>query len=149
RLYTTDTKALNHFLTNNYIYQKPERTRYNLEPDCGYRYRLLSSMTRVRRDQINLHTLGFPTALPINSSQIIPHRSKLHNIFCVWPCFSQFYILEPQEWNAHRSFGSINGVDTGRVSTSIIDVTASIPHHNCHVTNIASKCDAVVIASTV
>ncbi|KAJ7778749.1 cytochrome P450 [Mycena maculata] len=30
RLYTTDTKALNHFLTNNYIYQKPEPTRYHL-----------------------------------------------------------------------------------------------------------------------
>ncbi|KAJ7778746.1 cytochrome P450 [Mycena maculata] len=30
RLHTTDTKALNHFLTNNYIYQKPEPLRYNL-----------------------------------------------------------------------------------------------------------------------
>ena len=30
RLYTTDTKALNHVLMNSYIYQKPEAARYNL-----------------------------------------------------------------------------------------------------------------------
>ncbi|KAJ7934716.1 hypothetical protein B0H13DRAFT_1591452 [Mycena leptocephala] len=35
RLYTTDTKVLNHFLTNNYIYQKPEHTRYNLSQIVG------------------------------------------------------------------------------------------------------------------
>ncbi len=30
RFYTTDTKALNHFLTNHYIYQRPEVSRYGL-----------------------------------------------------------------------------------------------------------------------
>ncbi|KAJ7646852.1 cytochrome P450 [Roridomyces roridus] len=30
RLFTTDTKALNHFLTNSYIYQRPQSSRYNL-----------------------------------------------------------------------------------------------------------------------
>ncbi|KAJ7934553.1 hypothetical protein B0H13DRAFT_1591556 [Mycena leptocephala] len=35
RLYTTDTKALKHFLTNDYIYQKPERTQYNLSRIVG------------------------------------------------------------------------------------------------------------------
>ena len=30
RLYTTDTKALNHVLMNSYIYQKPKVARYNL-----------------------------------------------------------------------------------------------------------------------
>ncbi|KAJ7857550.1 cytochrome P450 [Mycena leptocephala] len=35
RLYTTDTKALNHFLTNNHIYQKPMHTRYNLSRIVG------------------------------------------------------------------------------------------------------------------
>ncbi|TFK34906.1 cytochrome P450 [Crucibulum laeve] len=30
RLYTTDTKALNHVLMNSYYYQKPEAARYNL-----------------------------------------------------------------------------------------------------------------------
>lgn len=30
RLYTTDTKALNHVLMNSYIYQKPAVARYNL-----------------------------------------------------------------------------------------------------------------------
>ncbi|KAJ7118957.1 cytochrome P450 [Mycena epipterygia] len=35
RLYTTDTKALNHFLTNSYIYQKPEPSRYTLSRIVG------------------------------------------------------------------------------------------------------------------
>ncbi|KAJ6606201.1 cytochrome P450 [Mycena vulgaris] len=35
RLYTTDTKALNHFLTNSNIYQKPEPSRYNLSRIVG------------------------------------------------------------------------------------------------------------------
>ncbi|KAF8191593.1 cytochrome P450 [Mycena galopus ATCC 62051] len=35
RLYTTDTKALNHFLTNSYIYQKPAPARYNLSRVVG------------------------------------------------------------------------------------------------------------------
>ncbi|KAJ7491080.1 cytochrome P450 [Mycena latifolia] len=35
RLYTTDTKALNHFLTNSYIYPKPEPSRYNLSRIVG------------------------------------------------------------------------------------------------------------------
>ena len=30
RLYTTDTKAINHVLMNSYIYQKPEAIRYSL-----------------------------------------------------------------------------------------------------------------------
>lgn len=35
RLYTTDTKALNHVLMNSYIYQKPEAARYNLSRVVG------------------------------------------------------------------------------------------------------------------
>ncbi|KAF7369408.1 hypothetical protein MVEN_00269900 [Mycena venus] len=35
RLYTHDTKALNHFLTHSNIYQKPEGTRYNLSRIVG------------------------------------------------------------------------------------------------------------------
>ncbi|KAJ7700852.1 cytochrome P450 [Mycena rosella] len=35
RLYTTDTKALNHFLTNSNIYQKPAPARYNLSRIVG------------------------------------------------------------------------------------------------------------------
>ncbi|KAF7361367.1 hypothetical protein MSAN_01169400 [Mycena sanguinolenta] len=35
RLYTTDTSALNHFLTNNNIYQKPEPSRYLLAKMLG------------------------------------------------------------------------------------------------------------------
>ncbi|KAJ7144759.1 cytochrome P450 [Mycena crocata] len=35
RLYTTDTGALNHFLTNSVIYQKPEEARYNLARMLG------------------------------------------------------------------------------------------------------------------
>lgn len=30
RLFTLDTKALNHILMNHYIYQKPEQARYGL-----------------------------------------------------------------------------------------------------------------------
>lgn len=35
RLYTTDTKALNHILMNSYIYQKPGAARYNLSRIVG------------------------------------------------------------------------------------------------------------------
>jgi hypothetical protein len=35
RLYTTDTKALNHVLMNSNIYQKPEAARYNLSRMLG------------------------------------------------------------------------------------------------------------------
>ncbi|KAJ7746530.1 cytochrome P450 [Mycena olivaceomarginata] len=35
QLYTTDTKALNHFLTNSYIYQKAELSRYFLSRIVG------------------------------------------------------------------------------------------------------------------
>ncbi|KAJ7912531.1 cytochrome P450 [Mycena leptocephala] len=35
RLYTVDTSALNHFLTNSNIYQKPESARYNLARMLG------------------------------------------------------------------------------------------------------------------
>ncbi|KIM49563.1 hypothetical protein M413DRAFT_21761 [Hebeloma cylindrosporum] len=35
RLYTTDTKAINHVLMNSYIYQKPEGARYNLSRILG------------------------------------------------------------------------------------------------------------------
>ena len=35
RLYTTDTKALNHILMNTDIYQKPETARYNLTRVLG------------------------------------------------------------------------------------------------------------------
>ena len=35
RLYTTDTKAINHILTNNNIYQKPEVAKYNLSRTLG------------------------------------------------------------------------------------------------------------------
>lgn len=35
RLYTTDTKALNHVLMNDYLYQKPEGARYSLSRILG------------------------------------------------------------------------------------------------------------------
>ncbi|KAJ7496540.1 cytochrome P450 [Mycena latifolia] len=35
RLFTTDTKALHHFLTNSHIYQKPDPSRYNLARVVG------------------------------------------------------------------------------------------------------------------
>ena len=35
RLYTIDTKAINHVLVNDYIYQKPEAARYNLSQILG------------------------------------------------------------------------------------------------------------------
>jgi hypothetical protein len=35
RLYTTDTKAINHVLMNDNIYQKPESVRYNLNLIMG------------------------------------------------------------------------------------------------------------------
>jgi hypothetical protein len=35
RLYTLDTKALNHILMNSYDYQKPEAARYNLSRIVG------------------------------------------------------------------------------------------------------------------
>ena len=35
RLYTIDTKAINHVLMNSYIYQKPESARYNLSRILG------------------------------------------------------------------------------------------------------------------
>lgn len=35
RLYTVDTKALNHILMNNYIYQKPASAKYNLSTVVG------------------------------------------------------------------------------------------------------------------
>ena len=35
RLYTVDTKAINHVLMNNFIYQKPEGARYNLSRIVG------------------------------------------------------------------------------------------------------------------
>ena len=35
RLYTIDTKAINHVLTNVYIYEKPEPSRYNLTQILG------------------------------------------------------------------------------------------------------------------
>jgi hypothetical protein len=35
RLYTTDTKALNHVLMNDYLYEKPESARYNLSQILG------------------------------------------------------------------------------------------------------------------
>jgi hypothetical protein len=35
RLYTIDTKAINHVLTNVYIYEKPEPARYNLTQIVG------------------------------------------------------------------------------------------------------------------
>ncbi|PPQ72757.1 hypothetical protein CVT24_012797 [Panaeolus cyanescens] len=35
RLYTTDTKAINHILMNNYIYQKPGAARYQLSQILG------------------------------------------------------------------------------------------------------------------
>ncbi len=35
RLYTTDTKALNHILMNSYIYQKPDASKYNLTRIVG------------------------------------------------------------------------------------------------------------------
>ena len=35
RLYTIDTKAINHVLMNDYIYEKPETARYNLSQIVG------------------------------------------------------------------------------------------------------------------
>ena len=35
RLYTIDTKAINHVLMNDYLYQKPEPARYNLSQILG------------------------------------------------------------------------------------------------------------------
>jgi hypothetical protein len=35
RLYTTDTKAINHILMNSHIYQKPEVARYNMSRTLG------------------------------------------------------------------------------------------------------------------
>ena len=35
RLYTVDTKAINHVLMNNYIYEKPELARYSLSRILG------------------------------------------------------------------------------------------------------------------
>ena len=35
RLYTTDTKALNHVLMNDYLYEKPETARYILSQILG------------------------------------------------------------------------------------------------------------------
>ena len=35
RLYTTDAKAVNHVLMNNYIYQKPKTARYHLSQILG------------------------------------------------------------------------------------------------------------------
>ena len=35
RLYTIDTKAINHVLMNDYLYQKPETARYNLSQILG------------------------------------------------------------------------------------------------------------------
>jgi hypothetical protein len=35
RLYTIDTKAINHVLMNSYIYQKPEGAKYNLSRIVG------------------------------------------------------------------------------------------------------------------
>ena len=35
RLYTVDTKAINHVLMNDYIYEKPEPARYNLSQILG------------------------------------------------------------------------------------------------------------------
>lgn len=35
RLYTTDTKALNHILMNSYTYQKPESARFGLSRIVG------------------------------------------------------------------------------------------------------------------
>jgi hypothetical protein len=35
RLYTIDTKAINHVLMNSYNYQKPEGARYNLSRILG------------------------------------------------------------------------------------------------------------------
>lgn len=35
RLYTTDLRALNHILMNNYTYQKPTAARYGLRQILG------------------------------------------------------------------------------------------------------------------
>ena len=35
RLYTIDTKAINHILMNDYLYEKPEPARYNLSQIVG------------------------------------------------------------------------------------------------------------------
>jgi galactose-1-phosphate uridylyltransferase len=35
KLYTTDLKALNHILKNDYIYQKPEWFRYRIQEVIG------------------------------------------------------------------------------------------------------------------
>ena len=35
RLYTVDTKAINHVLMNSYIYQKPEPAQYSLRRILG------------------------------------------------------------------------------------------------------------------
>jgi len=35
RLYTVDTKAMKHVLTNSYIYQKPEMARYHIGQVLG------------------------------------------------------------------------------------------------------------------
>jgi len=35
RLYTIDTKAINHVLMNDYLYEKPEPARYNLSQVVG------------------------------------------------------------------------------------------------------------------
>ena len=35
RLYTIDTKAINHVLMNDYVYEKPESARYNLSQILG------------------------------------------------------------------------------------------------------------------
>ena len=36
RLYTIDTKAINHVLMNDYLYEKPEPARYNLSQIVGH-----------------------------------------------------------------------------------------------------------------
>ena len=36
RLYTTDTKAVNHILMNSGLYQKPEAMRFNVSQTLGF-----------------------------------------------------------------------------------------------------------------
>ncbi|KAJ7221601.1 cytochrome P450 [Mycena pura] len=60
RLYTTDTKALNHFLTHSYIYQKPEPQRYNLARIVGPGVLVAEEDVHRQQRKIMNPAFGFP-----------------------------------------------------------------------------------------
>ena len=60
RLYTIDTKAINHVLMNDYIYQKPEPARYNLSQILGSGILVVEGDKHKQQVSLSIHLMFEP-----------------------------------------------------------------------------------------